>query len=105
MVTRSRAQHAAAVAALQKDYAVLRVAYMIAKGFGRPEHLERLSDMAAVMKAMARGWVAEPFEEDFPYQLTDAGRVALGRWFRLVADHIDTNPECGAFWDAVTSHD
>ncbi|MDX8056684.1 hypothetical protein SK571_45580 [Lentzea sp. BCCO 10_0798] len=99
----SSAERAAAVAELEKDQAVYRVAYLIAKGDGRPMELDRLSDMDSVMRAMSRGWVAAPITAGFPYQLADTGRVALARWFRIVADYTGVDPVCAAIYEAVTT--
>lgn len=96
-------ERAAAVTALEKEQAVYRVAYFIAKGDGQPAKLKRLSNMDSVMQAMSRGWVAAPITAGFPYQLTDTGRVALARWFRMVADYTGVDPVCAAIYEAVTT--
>ncbi|ANZ36459.1 hypothetical protein BBK82_10665 [Lentzea guizhouensis] len=97
------AERAAAVAALEKEQAIYRVAYLIARGDGRPAELMLMSSMDSVMQAMSRGWVAAPITAGLPYQLTDSGRVALTRWFRIVADHAGVDPACKALYEAVTA--
>lgn len=96
-------ERAAAVAALEKEQAIYRVAYLIARGDGRPAELAELSNMDSVMQAMSRGWVAAPITAGFPYQLTDTGRVALARWFRIVADYAGVDPVSAALYEAVTT--
>ena len=92
--------------ALAEDLPVRHVQWLLANGMTWPWVLETSTTPAARNRAIRRGFVAPPEDDQdgplLPYHLTDAGRADLLSWVMRVRPHRG-EPEVDALWAVVTS--